>query len=282
MNSRFNRLRYQCLVLIVLLLNLGGCDATSNTTALTTNSTPKTQSSAPQVSNTKTQAPRVVVSQGQVHKHNPDFFTQGFLFDNHRILETTGLNGRSRLISYEINGEETTHLTLENRYFGEGLASLGNKLYWLTWKKKTLFVIDKTTMQVTDQLSYKGQGWGLTSDGRHLIKSNGSNELSFHKPTQFKTVKTLHVIDGDKPVTKLNELEWIDGFIYANVWFSDEIVKIDPKNGRVVLRIAVSGIRQQFNIPDRDVLNGIAYNKETGMTLLTGKNWPISVSVKLP
>lgn len=273
-----NRSTKQLMSTIALILSVIGCDAT----------TPKAQ----KIEQTNTQqqvkpseqaaAPTVVISKGSVHKHNPDFFTQGLLFDNNTIFETTGLHGRSRLISYAIDGEEQEHLSLENNYFGEGLTSLGNKLYWLTWKKQTLFVIDKTTLKVTDRLTYKGQGWGLTSDGKYLIKSNGSNQLSFHTPEGFKAVKTLDVMDAGVAVEKLNELEWINGFIYANVWFSDDIVKIDPQDGRVITRIDLSTLRQQFKIPHKDVLNGIAHNKNTGMTLLTGKNWPVAVLVKLP
>ena len=214
--------------------------------------------------------------------HDPGAFTQGLEFEKGRLYEGTGGEGKSELREVALEtGDVIRMATLPSNLFGEGITVLGNRVYQLTWKAQRGFVYDLATLKRVSEFSYEGEGWGLTNDGTSLIMSNGTANLSFRDPSTFAVKRTLEVRDGDKPLSQLNELEWVNGEIYANVWQSDSIVRINPQSGAVVGWINLRGI---FSASDRgrylqpgqaiDVLNGIAYDDSTRRFLVTGKWWP--------
>ncbi len=171
---------------------------------------------------------------------------------------------------------------LSARYFAEGLALVDNRLIQLSWRARTGFVYDKDSLELQKTFQYNTEGWGLTYNGEYLILSDGSHILYFLSADNFKVVKTLAVTMGGKPVTRLNELEYIDGLIYANVWQSDKVVVIHPISGAVSATIDFRRLRKQLPIGMKvDVLNGIAYHEENGTLLITGKHWPTMFEVKL-
>ena len=214
--------------------------------------------------------------------HDPGAFTQGLEFEKGRLYEGTGGEGKSELREVALEtGDVIRMATLPSNLFGEGITVLGNRVYQLTWKAQKGFVYDLATFKRVSEFSYEGEGWGLTNDGTSLIMSNGTASLYFRDPSTFAVKRTLEVRDGDKPLSQLNELEWVNGEIYANVWQSDSIVRINPQSGAVVGWINLRGI---FSASDRgrylqpgqalDVLNGIAYDDSTRRFLVTGKWWP--------
>lgn len=210
------------------------------------------------------------------YPHDPDAFTQGLLYDNGTLYESTGLNGRSTLREVNIKtGEVIRSRSLPAKYFGEGIAAVSNKIVQLTWRSKSGFVYDKRSFKVLKRFHYTGEGWGITYDGRNLIMSDGTDTLRFLDPSTFKTVGQLEVYSDRGKVGKLNELEYVEGEIFANVWGEERMARIDPKTGRVTGWIDLSGI---LGAEDRkkkvDVLNGIAYDTENKRLFVTGKLWP--------
>jgi len=211
------------------------------------------------------------------YPHDTAAFTQGLFFWEGILYESTGHYGQSTVRKTVIEtGEVTAFRDLPAEYFGEGITRWKDKIIALTWRSGTGFVIDLETLTPLDAFGYPGEGWGLTANGTHLIQSDGSNILRFLDPESFEITSTLPVkIDG-KPLRNINELEWINGEIWANVWQSDLIARIDPESGNVTAVIDFTGLfpasgRQQ---PNDDVLNGIAYDPETGRLFVTGKRWP--------
>ena len=209
------------------------------------------------------------------HPHDPGAFTQGLLWSDGRLLESTGLYGRSTLRRVvPETGEIVDQRELDGGYFAEGLADLGDRLVQLTWKSGIALVWDRSTLELVDQWSYNGEGWGLTFDGEHLILSDGSPRLTFRSTEDFRWLSTLEVtLDGD-PVRDLNELEWVGDRIYANLWGKDRIVRIDPQTGEVDAVIDASGLLSTTQSGMVDVLNGIAYDPATETFWITGKFWP--------
>jgi glutamine cyclotransferase len=214
--------------------------------------------------------------------HDPGAFTQGLEFENGRLYEGTGTEGKSTLREVALETGETVRMvTLPAESFGEGITILGNRIYQLTWKSKKAYVYDLTTFKRVGEFSYDGEGWGLTNDGTSLIMSDGTATLYVRDPSTFVVSRTIEVKDGDTPVPKLNELEWVKGEIYANVWETDSLVRIDPQSGQVTGWVNLRGL---FSSSDRgrylkpgqavDVLNGIAYDDATDRLLVTGKWWP--------
>ncbi len=214
--------------------------------------------------------------------HDPGAFTQGLEFEQGRLYEGTGGEGKSELREVALQtGDVLRMATLPQNTFGEGITILGNRVYQLTWKSKRGFIYDLTTFKRISEFAYEGEGWGLANDGTSLIMSDGSDSLTFRDPATFAVSRTLHVADGDRVVSQLNELEWINGEIYANIWQSDSLVRIDPQSGEVIGYINLRGIfspsdRSRYLQPGQavDVLNGIAYDDATGRLLVTGKWWP--------
>ena len=207
--------------------------------------------------------------------HDPAAFTQGLLWHEGALYESTGLEGQSKLRRVDLpSGQVTQNLNLPPQLFAEGLALANNRLYQLTWQTKTGFVYDAKTFKPLAKFNYRNEGWGLTFDGTDLIQSDGTDVLTWRDPKNFAAKRTVKVTREGAPLRNLNELEWIDGYVWANVWQTDEIVVIDPRNGEVVAQLDLTGL---LGAADRtgaeDVLNGIAYDAASKRVFVTGKNW---------
>ncbi len=208
------------------------------------------------------------------YPHDRKAFTQGLVYADGVLYEGTGRHGESTLRRVDLEtGEVLQSRSLDEIHFGEGIALHGDRIYQLTWQTQTCFVYDRETFAPLDTFSYPTEGWGLTTDGERLIMSDGSNRLTVRDPATFTEVDSLEVVDGDQPVPALNELEYIDGEIWANVWRSDLIARIDPATGRVNSWIDLSGLRSE-RWKKVDVLNGIAFDPASGRIFVTGKLWP--------
>lgn len=207
--------------------------------------------------------------------HDPQAFTQGLVYHDGFLYEGTGLNGRSSIRKVRLeNGEVLQIQPLESRYFGEGIAIVGNRLIQLTWQTETGFVYDLATFKRLQTFGYKGEGWGLVHDGTRLIMSDGSAWLRILDPVTMKETGRLQVKDAGRPVPQINELEMVKGEIYANVWGSDRIVRISPANGTVLGWIDLKGLLSPRESVGVDVLNGIAYDANGDRLFVTGKLWP--------
>ena len=216
--------------------------------------------------------------------HDPRAFTQGLIFDTaDTLLESTGQHGQSSLRRTDLKtGRILQKIDLPQRHFGEGLTRLHNKLYQLTWKDHLGFIYDATTLEKIGEFPYTGEGWGLTTDGTSLILSDGTNQLRYLDPTTFAVTRTLRATHQGKPVDHLNELEYIDGQIYANLWGADLIARLDPTTGTATGVIDCTALFPPASrtTPDQ-VLNGIAYHPATQRLLITGKWWPEIFEVRL-
>lgn len=221
--------------------------------------------------------------------HDATAFTQGLLFDQGQLYEGTGLYGESTLRRVELTTGAVEHqIALPDQYFGEGITIANGQIYQLTWQEQTGFIYDKTTFEQLGEFSYTTQGWGLTFDGNELIMSDGSDQLFFLDPNTMAVVKQLSVSIFDatdqsrKRVTQINELEYIEGEIFANIWQTDAIVRIDPATGNVNGVINLSGLLPtEERTATTDVLNGIAYLPEGNRLFVTGKKWPTLFEIQL-
>ena len=216
------------------------------------------------------------------YPHDTQSYTQGLFFHDGQMYESTGIKGKStfRKVNLE-TGEAVRRLDFDKKYFVEGSVMFEGNLYVLTWETKVAFVYDAETLEYKSSWKYPREGWGLTTDGKQLIASDGSATL-FFMDKDFALQRRLIVKYEDRPVRWLNELEYIDGKIWANVYTTDEIVIINPKDGRVEGIIDCRGLLpKQLRTPETDVLNGIAYNPQTKKIYLTGKNWPELYEVRL-
>ena len=215
--------------------------------------------------------------------HDPAAFTQGLVFYAGNLLESTGLNGESTLRTVELNtGRVQKKISLPSEYFAEGLAVIGTRAYQLTWQNHQGFIYDARTFQREGEFTYDGEGWGLTSDGQWLILSDGTDQIRFLDPTTFQVVRTIHVTAAGAPIARINELEWIKGEIFANIWMTNAIIRIDPSTGAVRGIIDFSGLLpSDQRKPGTDVLNGIAYDPTGDRLLVTGKRWPKIFEVRL-
>ncbi len=255
--------------LLLGLALLAGCQPTAQTTAPTAKAAAAPTHYTYEVVNT--------------FPHDRGAFTQGLVFLDGRMFESTGLNGESSLREVDLaTGKVLRQRTVSSQYFAEGLAILGDKAYQLTWQDNKGFVYDRDTFQPIKEFSYTGEGWGLATDGHALILSDGTNQLRFLDPETFAVQRTIDVRLDGKPVNDLNELEYIQGEIYANVWQTNYVVRINPANGDVVGVIDFSGLlsRQDYN-SETDVLNGIAYDAAHDRLFVTGKKWPKLFEVRL-
>lgn len=216
--------------------------------------------------------------------HNPKNYTQGLEFHNGKLYEGTGNpqnTGESTIgIVNMSTGESSPKNALDATYFGEGLTIFGDNLYQLTWRDGRCFVYDKNTIQLKKEFNYTGDGWGLCNDGKLLIMSNGTEYLTFRDPKDFSIVKIIEVYDNVGPRVNLNELEYKDGKIYANVYMTDIVVVIDPNTGRVLEQIDASAVTTAGQMGG-EVLNGIAWNQQTNKLYMTGKYWGKILEVKL-
>jgi len=212
----------------------------------------------------------------KAYPHDSQAFTQGLIYLDGHLYESTGLNGRSTLREVDLeSGRVLKEISLPQQYFAEGLTNWGSTLIQLTWKKNVAFVYDRATFRLLKTFHYPWEGWGLTQDGKHLILSDGSETIHFLDPDTFKQVRSIRVTDRGKPVTNLNELEYIHGEIYANVWMSNRIARISPSTGKVLGWIDLSGILPSVEVTGEGaVLNGIAYDGAHNRLFVTGKDWP--------
>ena len=216
------------------------------------------------------------------YPHDPDAFTQGLAFHDGRLYEGTGQYGGSSIRRIALpSGEVEQIQPLSELYFGEGITIFNGRLYQLTWVNQVGFVYDVETFERVGTFRYAGEGWGLTHDGKQLIMSNGSERISFLDPGSFEVVRTIRVRSEGRPIVRLNELEWVEGEIWANIWYQDRIARIDPRSGDVIGWIDASTIYPASERGFEDVLNGIAYDPASKRLLLTGKNWPQLYEVEL-
>jgi glutaminyl-peptide cyclotransferase len=209
------------------------------------------------------------------YPHDRGAFTQGLVLHEKNLYESTGLVGQSSLRQVDLaTGRVTRKIDVAPPIFAEGLALVGDRLIQLSWQNGRALVYDRRTFTKQTELTYRGEGWGLCYDGRELVMSDGSANLTFRRPSDFGVVRLTRITLDGKPVEHLNELECVDGFVYANVWQKEEIVKIDAATGRVVSHIAVPNLLSPLERTGVDVLNGIAYDLADQTFLLTGKLWP--------
>ena len=217
------------------------------------------------------------------YPHDRSAFTEGLFFKDGALYESTGYEGRSSIRKVELaTGKVLQRRDLDKAYFGEGIVAFKDRLIELTWKSEVGFIYDLKSFAPKGRFTYKGEGWALTTDGRRIIMSDGTNTLRFLDPQTLKQTGSVSVTYGGKKVIYLNELEWVKGEVWANIWTTDEIVRIDPSTGKVLGWINLSGL-----LPDRerdgneDVLNGIAYDAEHDRIFVTGKQWPKLYEIKL-
>lgn len=261
-----------------LLLLLGSCN--NNTTGEDTTTTTEPAATTPIINYTV----------AKYFVHDTSLFTEGLLFHNGQLFESTGSpeelpNTRSMIGITDLKtGKFTKKVEIDkSKYFGEGIVFFNNKLFQLTYKNQLCFIYDANTFKKTGEFTYANkEGWSLTTDGSSLIMSDGTNVLTYIDPVKYTPTKILSVTENGYPVDKLNELEFIKGFIYANIWLTDYIVKIDPSSGAVVGKIDLSSLTNEAKNknPNADVLNGIAYDSTTDKVYVTGKLWPVIYEVQ--
>ncbi|HRK55721.1 MAG TPA: glutaminyl-peptide cyclotransferase [Cyclobacteriaceae bacterium] len=215
--------------------------------------------------------------------HDKRAFTQGLLIHNGQLYESTGQDDSWIGIVNIQTGVADKKIKLDKKYFGEGITILNNKIYQLTWKDRIAFVYDLNTYEKLQEFKYLTEGWGLTQDSTQLIMSDGTSTLYFRDTLTFDIKKELQVTFNNKPVNFLNELEYINGYIYANVWRTHWIAKINPSDGVIVGFLDLSKLVQQAALinPNSDVLNGVAWHGATQSMLVTGKNWPYIYVLKM-
>lgn len=216
-----------------------------------------------------------------VYPHDVNAFTEGLVFDGGFLYESTGLYGNSSLRRVDLEtGGVLQLLSLQPQYFGEGIAVVGDKIVQLTWQSHVGFVYDKAGFGLLQQFEYTTEGWGLTYDGKRLIMSDGTANLYFLDPVNLQRIGQVTVHDTG-PVNELNELEYINGTVYANVWREEKIAVINPQNGQVTAWIDLTGIQDLKNQDPNNVLNGIAYDANEDRLFVTGKMWPHTFEINL-
>jgi glutamine cyclotransferase len=279
MNTTYHRLLRLCVIVM-------GCVAVAcSPDRLSTSTSPLALSPSPLPTPTATARPTPDAAQPvpvytykiiNTYPHDVTAFTEGLLWDGEALYESTGLNGQSMLRRVDLtSGKVLQNQPLDPKYFGEGLTLWGDQLIQLTWKSHTGFVYDKTSFKLLKTFSYPMEGWGLTHDDTRLIMSDGTSTLYFLDPTTLAEVGHLDITAQGQPVRNLNELEVVRGEIWANIWQTDRIARIDPASGRVSGWIDLTGL---LSAADRqrgvDVLNGIAYDAAHDRVFVTGKLWP--------
>ncbi len=215
--------------------------------------------------------------------HDARAFTQGLVVHNGTMYEGTGLEGQSTLRRVDLEtGDVLTRRDLIKPYFGEGVAILDGTIYQLTWQNRLAILYDLESMDYQKSIRYSGEGWGLTTDGKQLILSDGSSTLKFLDPATFEVTRRVVVKAAKKPINNLNELEYINGEIWANIWRSDRIARISPDTGEVLAWIDLASLWPARQRPDNEhVLNGIAYDAQQKRIFVTGKNWPKLYEIEL-
>lgn len=229
--------------------------------------------------------PRVAVKVLATVPHDRATFTEGLAFSNGKLFESSGEYKESYLREVDLaTGKPVRQVRLDDKYFGEGIAILNGKIYQMTWREGICFVYDLASFRKIREIGYDGEGWGMTSDGKALITSDGSEWIRFRDPATFTVRRSIRVVYEGVAQRNLNELEYIDGKIWANVWGSDLILRIDPADGRIVEILDASAVfpaAQRPNDPDA-VLNGIAFDDKTRQIYITGKRWPQMYRIQAP
>ena len=215
------------------------------------------------------------------YNHDPQAFTQGLEIYDNQLFEGTGLYGRSSLRKIELkSGRILEKIDLNKKYFGEGITILNDKIYQLSWQENTAFVYD-LNFRLLGSYNYHGEGWGLANDGQNLIMSNGSQFIYFRNPENFEIIRKIEVKNAEQKIENINELEYHAGFIYANIWQTDYILKINAENGNAEAFLDLKGILKTDYEGEIDVLNGIAYDPQDNSFLVTGKLWPKIYRIKI-
>ena len=218
----------------------------------------------------------------KVYPHDQNAFTEGLVIEKGVLYESTGLYGNSTLRRVDLEtGNVLQSYALPDDFFGEGITVFGDRIIQLTWQNQKGFVYDKNSFDLLQEFSYPTEGWGITHNGSTLIMSDGTANLYFLDPETFQKVGQVEVRDGNASVTNLNELEYINGEVYANIWLTDKIAIIDPQTGQVKAWIDLTGIYNQANRDPNNVLNGIAYDAEGDRLFVTGKMWQQLFEIKL-
>ncbi|MCL4265274.1 MAG: glutaminyl-peptide cyclotransferase [Anaerolineae bacterium] len=217
------------------------------------------------------------------YPHDPEAFTQGLVWMDGEFYEGTGLRGKSSLRRVDpATGEVEQVISLPDNYFGEGIVLWDDQIIQITWQENTALVYERETFEQIGEFSYDTEGWGITHDGRQLIMSDGTNTLYFRDPTTFAVTGQVPVLEGETPITRLNELEYIDGEVWANIWQTDRIARINPETGQVTGWLDLTGLRPPETLADSNaVLNGIAYDAENGRLFVTGKLWPVLYEIEV-
>lgn len=215
--------------------------------------------------------------------HDTDAYTQGLIFQDGKLLESTGREGKSSLRRVELEtGRVLQKVNIPSPYFAEGITLLKGKVFQLTWQHQRGFIYDPWTFAKLGEFTYSGEGWGLTNDSESLILSDGTNRLRFLDPVNFQLRKSIAVFDGRRAITNLNELEFVQSEIYANVWHTEQLARIDPQTGRVTGWIDLKGLLSRSEVSDEEaVLNGIAYDETKNRLFATGKLWPKLFEIRL-
>jgi glutamine cyclotransferase len=216
------------------------------------------------------------------YPHDAGAFTEGLVYADGFLYESTGLNGNSTLRRVDLEtGQTLQQISLDPQYFGEGITIFQDRIIQLTWQSQVGFVYDKNSFNLLQQFNYQGEGWGITNDGTKLIMSNGSDVLTFLDPGTFKVTGTVQVKEGNTTIANLNELEYVNGNVYANVWYENGIAIINPQTGQVKGWINLTGLYNAVNADVNDVLNGIAYDAHGDRLFVTGKRWSQLFEIKL-
>ncbi len=229
-------------------------------------------------------APTQMYSLVRSFPHDPNAYCQGLVFHDGFLYEGTGNYGESTLRKVELEtGKVVQQHKLDDQLFGEGITIWEKQIIQLTWKSRQAIMYDLATFQEQQRFAYRGEGWGLTHDGQSLIMSDGTSTLRFLDPKTFEVQRQLVVRDGNRRISNLNELEYVEGEIYANIWYDDRIARISPSTGKVIAWLDLSRLYPRAQRPHRDaVLNGIAYDQQQRRLFVTGKDWPQLYELRLP
>jgi glutamine cyclotransferase len=271
----------QLLGILLLTSSFGGagCGAGTKTNSLPIDAAPPNANAARGAAAVPVYGYEVV----NTFPHDPDAFTQGLIFQDGALVESTGLERHSTLRRVELQtGKVLQRVDVPRDFFAEGMTLFNGKIYQLTWKGEKGFVYDPQSFRKTGEFTYTGEGWGLTHDADSLILSDGSNKIRFIDPADNRVKRTISVTDGGRPVMELNELEYVKGEVYANVWHRNVVARIDPQTGSVKGWIDLSGLLKPGDVTDEEaVLNGIAYDESGDRLFVTGKLWPKLFEVRL-
>ncbi|OYT73271.1 MAG: glutamine cyclotransferase [Armatimonadetes bacterium CP1_7O] len=264
---------------LIALFGLYACQMASNSTP--PQQEPPSSNPPPTTTASESEPPVYRYRIVNTFPHDRNAFTQGLEFHNGYLYESTGLKGQSSLRKVELRTGRVLQIhRLPQEYFAEGITLFGDRIYQLTWQNGVCFVYNANSFRQMTQFRYDGEGWGLTNDGKYLIMSDGSETITFRDPETFAEVRKITVRAQGKPVKNLNELEYIDGEIWANIWYSDMIARIDPQTGIVKAWVDMEGLP----VPNRgseEVLNGIAYDRQNKRIFVTGKNWSKLFEIEL-